>query len=126
MTIESSKSTGSYAAYLVPVNVNKSFKTTEFETNFKTDTKVTFNDKSFSAHYLTGKKLIGDGICSNETNLKPFLIKKEENTSNTETISIAKPITDLILMEREGNEYSLIDEVNKFGEFVTLMNTIHG
>ena len=124
MTNSQTPSEKSYNAYLIPAKVNKSFATTEFESNFNTDEKVHFNEQELTANYLTGKKILGTAITSPDSNLRAVIVKSTEDDAITD-LKPVKKIANLQVTEREGNEHALIDEVKKFNEYINLMNTIH-
>ncbi|KAG0653473.1 hypothetical protein C6P45_003854 [Maudiozyma exigua] len=130
MTRTTEKPENSLTAFLVPVNVNKSTRTTEFHNNFNQNEQVLFNDQTLNANYLTGKKLLSKEISSTGPHLHACMVdinttQTGSGTDSTTKVTPIKNIANINLSEREGNEYVLFDEVNKFNEFIELVYTIH-
>lgn len=130
MTKTIQQNNDSYTAYLIPANIHKSTQTNEFQNNFNQNEEMIFNEQKLRANYLTGKKILSKQIPSTESQLNACLIniQKTELNSNTEsttTVTSIKKIENINLSEREGNEYVLLDETNKFNEFINLAHAIH-
>ena len=130
MTKTIQKTSNRLTAHLVPVNVNKSTKTKEFHNNFNQNENVLFNDHNLNANYLTGKKILSKQIPSTGPQLNACVVtihttETGSNIDPTTTVTPIKNIDNINLSEREGNEYVLLDETNKFNEFIELVHMIH-
>lgn len=120
-----STTTDKYEAYFIPANVNKSFKTREFENNFSHDENITFADQQLTANYVTGKKLLSQSLIPPNSKLTACVTQQQNSETASNSIKPIKMISKLHLAEREGNEFVLIDEINKFKEFLDINSIIH-
>lgn len=115
----------SHTLHFIPAKINKDSITSEFKDALIDETPA----GEYNTVYLRGKQLKGKAV--KVEILQPCIIQStepnEENDSNTTIINNANilKLNSIINYEREGNEERLINEHNKFNEFMNITNLIH-
>lgn len=125
-----------YVAHLVPCKIRYTGPSEEFVDNFhmdpnddqclrKQELDGTNTEEPEDLHitYLRGRKIAGKNVLKSVADCQAYLL--ENSVNDTATLKCSAKISELVNYERDGNQERLIEELNKFDEFIKLSDIIH-